>query len=180
VAGDGESVVGVFVSTVATDPTFGPQSFRGVRRSAVLTAREEDAGGADANPVAPRHVILLHDGMTHGQYIPVTHPHLQSFQPDPTADQLRIPAPGSRPAAVDAQYTDPVSGYAGRWLAAFAPVGNTHLVVIVQTRFEDAVALDKQAARRLAWLAAAALLVLFALVGLTLWTSARRSPRSTA
>ena len=115
--------------------------------------------------------------MTHGQYIPITHPHLRSFQPDPAGDPLRIPAAGPRPAAVDANYADPVAGYGGRWLAAFAPVGNTHLVVIVQTRFEDAVALDKQAARRLAWLAAAALVVLFALVGLTLWTSVRRSPR---
>jgi hypothetical protein len=114
--------------------------------------------------------------MTHGQYIPITHAHLRSFRPDPAADQLQIPASGPRTAVVDAHYADPAARD-GRWLAAFAPVGNTHLAVIVQTRFEDAVALDRLAARRLAWLAAAALLVLSTLVGLTLWTSSRRAPR---
>jgi serine/threonine-protein kinase len=176
---DAKTVAGVFVATVATDPSFGPQNYRGVRRSAVLAARAEDAGVATEGGAGagPRHIVLLHEGMTHGQYIPIAHPHLRLFEPERAADPLRIPPAGPRPAAVDANYADPVAGYGGRWLAAFAPVGNTHLVVVVQTRFEDAVALDKQAARRLAWLAAAALVVLFALVGLTLWTSARRSPR---
>jgi hypothetical protein len=57
-------------------------------------------------------------------------------------------------------------------------VGNTHLVVIVQTRVEDAVALDKQAARRLAWLAGAALLVIVGLVTAALWSPHRRGGKN--
>jgi hypothetical protein len=43
--------------------------------------------------------------------------------------------------AVDDGYEDPVGAtnpaYAGRWLAGFAPVGNTELVVIVQQKREE-------------------------------------------
>jgi hypothetical protein len=87
----------------------------------------------------------------------VTDPHYL----DPAAELP--PSPGFDPRA-----------YAGRWLAAFAPVGNTPLVVIVQTRFDDAVALDKQAARKLAWLAAGALVVVVTLTGLALAAATRR------
>ncbi len=53
-------------------------------------------------------------------------------------DELRPPAPQPRGRAgmVRADYQDPAgvrhAAYRGRWLAAFAPVGNTELVVIVQ------------------------------------------------
>ena len=78
-------------------------------------------------------------------------------------------------AVVDRDYRDPVGGaFAGRWLAAFAPVGNTPLVVIVQTRVEDATALDRLAARRLVWLGASGLVVVFALLGLATWAAGRR------
>jgi hypothetical protein len=49
--------------------------------------------------------------------------------------------------------------------------------VIVQTRVEDAVALDRQAARRLAWLAGTAVLVVVTLVALALWSPTRRRNR---
>ena len=32
-------------------------------------------------------------------------------------------------------YRDPVVGFGGRWLAGFAPVGNTDSVVVVQTHY---------------------------------------------
>ena len=176
-AEDGKTVLGVFVATAATDPTFGTQSFRGVRRTASLAARLEDSPGDDdgsAPGEKPRHIVLLHEALAHGQYIPATNPLLRSFRPDPAADQLQIPPDAGRATAVEASYQDPVPHYAGRWLAAFAPVGNTHLVVIVQTRFEDAVALDRQAATRLLWIAGAALVVVLALVGLALGAASRR------
>jgi len=181
---DGKTVVGVFVATAATDPTFGAQTFSGASRTAALVARLE----TEADAPQPRHIILLHEGLRHGQYVPIENPHLSSLGPD-AADQLQLPA---RPVRVvtDPKYLDPVadlppadgftpSAYAGRWLAAFAPVGNTHLVVIVQTRADDAVALDRIAARRLAWLAAVALGVILTLIGLTVWTANRRPRRLT-
>ena len=42
----------------------------------------------------------------------------------------------------DDNYTEPAVSvapeYAGRWIAAFAPVGDTGFIVVVQQRFEDA------------------------------------------
>jgi serine/threonine-protein kinase len=183
VGGDGGTVVGVFVATAATDPTFGTQTFSGAGRTAALAARLEEEGDA---PRA-RHIILLHQGLRHGQYVPIDNPHASAFDPDPAADQLQLPARPGR-VVTEAKYLDPVAelppaegfdpgAYAGRWLAAFAPVGNTHLAVIVQTRADDAVALDRIAARRLAWLAAVALGVVLALIGATIWTANRRPRR---
>jgi serine/threonine-protein kinase len=175
-AADGRTLLGVLVATVATDPTFGSQNFNDRSRLAALVAREEDA--PDAPPDSPaRHVMLLHDGLRHGQFVPVDRPAVRAVAPDESADQLQLPRRRPQPV-LDADYHDPVGGpFAGRWLAAFAPVGNTHLVVVVQTRVEDAVALDRQAARRLAWLAGTAVLVILALVTLALWAPARRRNR---
>ena len=122
-----------------------------------------------------------YEGLTHGQFVPISNPCVRAFSPDPSLDQLRLPRRAPEPV-VDAHYQDPVGHpFAGRWLAAFAPVGNTHLVVIVQTRFEDAVALDRLAARRLAWLAALAMGVVLAMIALALWTNThRRLPAKSA
>jgi serine/threonine-protein kinase len=181
---DGKTVVGVFVATAATDPTFGSQSFSGARRSAALAARlEAEPTTDDDGGRRQTHVVLLHQALRHGQYVPVDNPHVRDFHPDHDADPLQMPPAQAHPAT-DPHYLDPVASlppsqgfdpapYRGRWLAAFAPVGNTHLVVIVQTRFEDAVALDRQAATRLAWLAAVALAVVFTLIGLALWAAGR-------
>jgi hypothetical protein len=51
---------------------------------------------------------------------------------------------GAAPHAVKNFYLDPAGqrdpAYAGRWLAGFAPVGDTGLIVIVQQRHDEAVA----------------------------------------
>ena len=174
-AEDGRTLLGVLVATVATDPRFGSQSFNDGRRLAALAARlEDDPAARPEDP--PRYIVLLHDGLTHGQYVPIDNDRVRAFGAEASTDQLKLPTRAPR-QVLDAHYQDPVGGnYSGRWLAAFAPVGNTHLVVIVQTRFDDAVALDRQAARRLAWLAGAALLVVLALIAFALWTT-RRSNR---
>ena len=39
--------------------------------------------------------------------------------------------------------------YQGRWIAGFAPVGNTRLIVIVQQRYEEALMLDPSLWRNL-------------------------------
>ena len=77
-------------------------------------------------------------------------------------------------------YTDPVSSvakeYAGRWIAGFAPVGNTGFVVVVQQRFEDAVSLESSTLWNLAlWSVLASLVA--AVILLTLlcrWARSRK------
>ena len=173
-ADDGRTFLGVLVATVASDPTFGSETFNDRSRLATLAARQED--DPETPPGAPaRHVVLLHEGMAHGQFVPMDNPRLRAVAPDGSSEQLQLPPRRVAPV-LDADYRDPVGHtFAGRWLAAFAPVGNTHLVVIVQTRIEDAVALDKQAATRLAWLAAGAVLVIITLLAIALWGPSKRS-----
>ena len=179
-AEDGKTVVGVFVATAATDPTFGSQTFSGASRTAALAARLE----GDGSRAEPSYIVLLHEGLKHGQFVAMDNPRVRAFPPHVTRDQLQLRPPDA-PLVTDPYYLDPAAelppaagfnprGYAGRWLAAFAPVGNTPLVVIVETRFEDAVALDKQAASKLAWVAGGALVIVLALIGLALAAATRR------
>jgi hypothetical protein len=167
ILGDKGEFLGALVVTVATDPSFGMLNFHGQSRSAVLVAQlEPGAARATTVPPSPQHNVLLHDSLSHGQYVPVDHPRLREFTPDPARPQLQLDDPGPPVFADD--YVDPVaeltsyphfSKYAGHWLAGFAPVGNTHLVVVVQTRYEEAVALDRMLIRRLAGWAGVALAV---------------------
>ena len=100
--------------------------------------------------------------------------------------QLRLDDPGPPVFAKD--YIDPVpahlesrlfnnSKYAGHWLAGFAPVGNTHLVVVVQTRYEDAVALDRMLIGRLAGWAGVALATGALTLVVIVWFARTRSRR---
>jgi hypothetical protein len=80
----------------------------------------------------------------------------------------------------DDNYIDPVSSvakeYAGRWIAGFAPVGNTGFVVVVQQRFEDAVSLESSTLWNLAvWSFLASLVAAVILLTLLLrWARSRR------
>ena len=70
-----------------------------------------------------------------------------------------------RPTVADDDYTDPVAAMQGgpkrRWLAAFAPVGNTELVAIVQVPFDEAIEPDAARTRRIfVWIFAALALLL--------------------
>jgi hypothetical protein len=68
-----------------------------------------------------------------------------------------------------------VPGFEGRWLAGFAPVGDTGFVVIVQTRYDAAVQPNTRLARRLVWRGSAAILAWLAACGTFLWIVVRRS-----
>ena len=59
--------------------------------------------------------------------------------------------------------------YEGRWIAGFAPVGNTGFVVVVQQRFDDAVSLEASTFWRLALWSALASLVALAILGIVFW-----------
>ena len=83
--------------------------------------------------------------------------------------------------AADDDYADPAAArhpeYAGRWLAGFAPVPGTDLVVVVQQPYDEAVAPHRAFFRRfLEWVAAAATVGFLLVIGLWL-AKARRGGR---
>jgi hypothetical protein len=126
-------------------------------------------------------VILLHPAYSPGDpAVAVPAERLQAVHRPVGGDEFQLadPRQGLRPEeAMDAAYEDPVAAryprYAGRWLAGFAPVGNTEFVVIVQQRYDEVVDVDRKLFRDLlVWAGVAvALGVLF--VGAILWYGMR-------
>ncbi|HWO25675.1 MAG TPA: CHAT domain-containing protein [Kofleriaceae bacterium] len=106
---------------------------------------------------AGEYVVILHERLAHGAGVPISSPRLNELRtPRRDSEQLRWIDP--EPITDDA-HRDPVPGYEGRWLAGFAPVGDTGFVVIVQTRYDAAVAPNARLWRRLAWWTGGALVV---------------------
>jgi serine/threonine-protein kinase len=128
------------------------------RLASVVARRDRDwAGGALPNDWA----VVLHEGLGRGKGLEMANQGVLAQMPL---------------ARTDAAHVDPVPGYGGRWLAAAAPVGETPFAVIVQTRYEAAVAPNLHLANRLA--AAGAFALAFAIVVSTaLFLAVRRSRR---
>jgi serine/threonine-protein kinase len=150
--------VWVLGATVPADSSLGVGGLHDARRKAVLIAPRETSGD-DAE-----YVILIH--------------------PAYEARETPIPFPPERLRRVgrvylaDDEYADPVAvrhpEYAGRWLAGFAPVPDSELVVLVQQQYDSAVDPQRTFIRRLAeWVAVAA--GLGALVVAGIWLLGRRS-----
>jgi hypothetical protein len=147
----------VLGATVPTDATLGVGGLHDKTRKAfsvLLARRESDTA----------------------EYVVLVHPGFESREPSVPfpADRLR-PAGGG--FAADDDYADPVAErhpeYAGRWLAGFAPVPGTELVVVVQQPYDEAVAPHRAFFRRfLEWVAAAA--VVGALLVTGLWLARTR------
>ena len=118
------------------------------------------------------YVVILHDGLTHGAGIAMDSPRLRELRATRTErNQLRWIDPD--PITDDA-HRDPVPGFEGRWLAGFAPVGDTGFVVIVQTRYDAALKPNTRLSRRLAWGGSVVILVWLVACGTFLWGFARR------
>jgi hypothetical protein len=166
---DEDAWIGVLLITVGTDAALGKRR---------LDRASDD--GPMAVIVAPRdrsrlttegegdYVVILHDGLTHGAGIAVDSPRLRELRTTRMErNQLRWIDP--EPITDDAHH-DPVPGFEGRWLAGFAPVGDTGFVVIVQTRNDAALGPNTRLLRRLvAWGGCAAFLVWLAACGTLLW-----------
>ncbi len=178
-------VLGVIAATVTTTSTLGSLQLNDERHTAVLVGRRDTnppRGAAPATEVY-EYLILLHPAYRRGaDAIAVPGERLRAVHRPRRGDEFQLADPGQglRPeAAMDPNYEDPVAvrdpRYAGRWLAGFAPVGNTEFVVIVQQRYDDVVDVDRKLFRDLlAWAGVAvALGVLF--VGAILWYGVRRA-----
>ncbi len=131
---------GVVTATVVTDATFGLDHLHDQRHKVALLAAQ-DPNPPRGPPVTPEpppaYLILLHPCYAYGD-TPLRFPddQLPSFDP-PDAD-------GAALHAVKTFYLDPAGqrdpAYAGRWLAGFAKVENSQMIVIVQQRHDMAVA----------------------------------------
>ena len=128
------------------------------------------------------YVVLYHPGYRKG-VDPVEFPYTKKIGMKPARiDDPQFQLSDSKlQISPDDNYLDPVSSvakeYAGRWIAGFAPVGNTGFVVVVQQRFADAVSLESSTLWNLALWSALASLVAVAILVMALrrWSRSRRS-----
>jgi hypothetical protein len=168
------SPVWVLGATITTDSSLGLESLHdGRRQTILLAARDRNPPHAPppAAPSAPEYVVLVHRGYEPGQRsVPFRSGVLRPATAGPGEPELQLPGRGASFAPDDA-FSDPLAEtrpeYGGKWLAGSAPVGNTELMVLVEERYEDAVAPQQWFFRRfLVWaigLAAAGLVAFAAL-----------------
>ncbi|HEY3498640.1 MAG TPA: protein kinase [Polyangiaceae bacterium] len=129
---------GALVAIVAANSAFGRLRMKDENESGRITVligpRDVERGQAP-EPGEPKHfVYLIHDGIRRGEEIRA--PEISALR----AAYREAAPPGrqfvlsTKAPHTDANYRDPVRGYEGPWYAAFAPVGATGYVMLVQSR----------------------------------------------
>jgi eukaryotic-like serine/threonine-protein kinase len=179
--------IGVLVAAVATAANLGSLVVRDPHSIAVLVApRDRDR---DPPQPASTHLIPLHPYYVYGDATPIENEQVRRLDEASRDPLLRIERPLGLPppnlVTSSDDYEDPVAkkyrNDAGRWIAGFAPVGNTGYVVIVQTREEEALASEMQLGAQLAKRAlisgSLGVLPLFLAVWYEKRRKARRAPR---
>jgi hypothetical protein len=149
-------ILGVVVANFTTSSTLGSLRLNDERRTAVLVC-PKDPSTDETDPLFYRpglqpdeYLLMVHPAYHRGdKAIPVSSPHLEAVHRPARGNEFELPALDQSfdPAqAMDRHYRDPMATqdarYGRRWLAGFAPVGNTEFVVIVQQRYSEAVAFD--------------------------------------
>jgi serine/threonine-protein kinase len=155
--GPGGPVRGVVAATFTTTATLGSLRLNDARRTAVLVGRRDTSPfNAPAAVDAPaEYLVLLHPLYHRGEEaVAAPAARLRAIHQPSPGDVFRLPEPGLPPGqAVDAAYQDPLLARRGspgnRWLAGFAPVGNTEFVVIVQQRADEVLEPDRDLVRDL-------------------------------
>jgi serine/threonine-protein kinase len=156
----------VLAATIPTDPTLGLDVRDDGRHKVVLVAPMEPT-----SPPGPDRVVLVHPAYHPGEKsVPFPAGLLRPRQPD-----------GPVGFEWDDDYRDPVRErhpeYEGRWLAGFAAVEGTEMVVVVQQKDGDALALERSFFRGfLAWAAmliVGIVLPVFAALRLARWRRSR-------
>lgn len=177
IRGNDGGFLGLLAAELATDRRLGSLELSDARRIAVLTVRRDRDQPTEDLP--NDHIAFAHDDVVLGQGVVVQSEALRRLTARRDAaelsprDQLHLPRPEwveAEDNLIDRIAKPNADGSHGPWLAGVAPVGNTELAVIVQTRTEDATALDKSPLRVLvAWSIVGALL-LFGALGVVLRT----------
>lgn len=142
--------LGLVVATITT----GTLPLHDERRTAVLVGRWDTnprPGAAQAAGPRSDHLILRHPAMKKGDpAVEVKNDVLDRIQAARLAGRSLPPE-----EAMDDNYIDPLGeheqDFAGQWLAGFAPVGNTEFVVVVEQRYDKAIAPVEMLAGTLAW-----------------------------
>jgi hypothetical protein len=138
-----KNLIGVLGATLSTDDTLGLPNLHDTRRKATLIG-PYDQGRIEGDLEAPGSridwLMLVHEGLGPGKTaLPVQDPMLTELGGRSCPRELSNPDPTRHPLR-NAAYIDPYrerdGAYSGRWLAGYAPVGNTGFVVIVQQREE--------------------------------------------
>ena len=133
--------LGVVFGTLGTTETWGKLSFadaQDVRRTGVLVGPRDNDRHTKDGPPPDLNVVLLHDRLPRGKEVAFGSPlvrELQAAVKEAPGTEL-FSLPPADLVRVSDDHQDPVSGFEGRWLAGFAPVGYTGYVVVVQTRDE--------------------------------------------
>jgi serine/threonine-protein kinase len=172
-------VLGVVAATVTTTRTLGSLRLDDEDHTAVLVGRKDTSAprGPAGDPSEGEYLILLHPAYSPGEEaIPLSNERLRAVRQPRPGDEFQLPEVEGRPPldeVTDRWYRDPVAArdleFGGRWLAAFAPVGNTEFVVIVQQRYDQLVDFDQKLFRDLLLWAGGAVAVGLAFVGVLFW-----------
>lgn len=125
---DGNETLGIVLATVPTGSTLGSLRLDDEQRTAVLVGRR-DTNRSDGSYEPDKQLLLIHPAYS---------------ERGAEAEEVQLPDEKRHD-----DYRDPL--LAGRWLAGFAPVGDTEFVVIVQQRFEAAIGPVNTLATTLAW-----------------------------
>jgi serine/threonine-protein kinase len=133
-------VVGFLFAAVAGGPTLGDLDLSDDTRVAALIARRD--ADAKAGESADDYVLLFHPAYKRGDTpVSVAHHALRDAHRPRGRDEFQLARPVSGVGAdeyLNPDYFDPTAArdprFAGEWLAAFAPVGNTDFLVVVQQR----------------------------------------------
>jgi hypothetical protein len=169
---------GVITTSVTTDAGIGRVILEDSRRKVALIApRDVDDPKLDAQSQFSKAVIVFHPGYHRGVdavQFPDASP-MVGTTPRPHANELDD-SHALWPPVDD--YKDPVASiapeYGGRWIAGFAPVGNTGLVIIVQQRYDEALQLDPTTSRNLVLWSVGVIAAAAVFVCLVLWRWVRR------
>jgi hypothetical protein len=173
--GAANSVLGVVAATVTTKATFGSINLSDKRRKAVLIGRRDLSltQTGPGNTEADQFLVLIHEAYAHGheaivipddkRFRQLLHPRLDKefWLTDPKREH-------DRTVVTDANYRDPMGEGDQPWLAGFAPVGATELVVVVQQRYDETIGPEQNLVMLMTFGAAGALVIALLLIALSL------------
>jgi serine/threonine-protein kinase len=149
--------LGVLVATVASNSSLGSLWLNDpsdLNRTATLVSLTDRARGEVRFPSGDVYSVLVHEHLGRGMpALLESQTARQIARALPEASQLgqeQFQLPAFRGRVLEG-YRDPVTDEPGRWLAAFAPVGHTGFVIIVQSREDAVLATNALLTRRIAW-----------------------------
>ena len=177
--------VGVVVASVTTTSTLGSLNLNDERRKAVLVGRRDTNSPRTETMTEqpPEYLVLLHPAYHRGdEALAVRSDAIERLPQQKPGDELQLPESASDiERAYDDDYRDPLGithkEYRGRWLAGFAPVGNTECVVIVQQRYDETIEPDATLERNLALYGGLVLMLGLLLTVSVVWHNFRHKPR---